>query len=121
MVVYASAETWPSGRRRSPAKGVGSEGSRGFESLRLRHISIPVESARTLSVVSSHKNMVFSLIVFLLTSLRYPLYSFSAWYEMWYFVKWLFVAIVHYSSPLAVIEAGQVTPVELFIVMCEIV
>ena len=30
-------ETWPSGRRRSPAKGVGPEGSRGFESLRLRH------------------------------------------------------------------------------------
>ena len=32
-----STETWPSGRRRSPAKGVGPEGSRGFESLRLRH------------------------------------------------------------------------------------
>ena len=32
-----SAEMWPSGRRRSPAKGVGPEGSRGFESLRLRH------------------------------------------------------------------------------------
>ena len=28
---------WPSGRRRSPAKGVGEESSRGFESLRLRH------------------------------------------------------------------------------------
>src|SRR6056297_3619315 len=36
--LYASAETWPSGRRRSPAKGVGPEGSRGFESLRLRHL-----------------------------------------------------------------------------------
>ena len=36
-LVYPSAETWPSGRRRSPAKGVGPEGSRGFESLRLRH------------------------------------------------------------------------------------
>jgi hypothetical protein len=35
--LYASVETWPSGRRRSPAKGVGPEGSRGFESLRLRH------------------------------------------------------------------------------------
>ena len=35
--LYASLETWPSGRRRSPAKGVGPEGSRGFESLRLRH------------------------------------------------------------------------------------
>ena len=35
--LYPSAETWPSGRRRSPAKGVGPEGSRGFESLRLRH------------------------------------------------------------------------------------
>ncbi len=34
--IYPSAETWPSGRRRSPAKGVGPEGSRGFESLRLR-------------------------------------------------------------------------------------
>ncbi len=31
-----SAETWPSGRRRSPAKGVGGKPSRGFESLRLR-------------------------------------------------------------------------------------
>ena len=31
------AETWPRGRRRSPAKGVGEESSRGFESLRLRH------------------------------------------------------------------------------------
>jgi hypothetical protein len=28
---------WPSGRRRSPAKGVGPKGSRGFESHRLRH------------------------------------------------------------------------------------
>src|SRR6056297_1453881 len=37
--LYASAETWPSGRRRSPAKGVGPEGSRGFESLRLRHFT----------------------------------------------------------------------------------
>ena len=36
--IYPSAETWPSGRRRSPAKGVGPEGSRGFESLRLRHL-----------------------------------------------------------------------------------
>ena len=35
--LYASAEMWPSGRRRSPAKGVGPEGSRGFESHRLRH------------------------------------------------------------------------------------
>jgi hypothetical protein len=32
-----SAETWPSGRRRSPAKGVDGEPSRGFESHRLRH------------------------------------------------------------------------------------
>lgn len=38
--LYASAELWPSGRRRSPAKGVGPEGSRGFESHRLRHIQI---------------------------------------------------------------------------------
>ena len=35
-----STETWPSGRRRSPAKGVGPEGSRGFESLRLRHTEL---------------------------------------------------------------------------------
>ena len=35
--LYASVEMWPSGRRRSPAKGVGPEGSRGFESHRLRH------------------------------------------------------------------------------------
>ena len=31
------AETWPSGRRRSPAKGVTGKLVRGFESLRLRH------------------------------------------------------------------------------------
>ena len=30
-------ETWPRGRRRAPAKGVGPWGSRGFESLRLCH------------------------------------------------------------------------------------
>src|SRR5690606_16795941 len=34
----APAERWPSGRRRSPAKGVdGQKLSRGFESLPLRH------------------------------------------------------------------------------------
>ena len=33
---------WPSGRRRSPAKGVGEESSRGFESLRLRHHILPI-------------------------------------------------------------------------------
>ena len=37
-IVDPSAETWPSGRRRSPAKGVGGKPSRGFESLRLRHL-----------------------------------------------------------------------------------
>ena len=41
-IVDPTAETWPSGRRRSPAKGVGPEGSRGFESLRLRHHILPV-------------------------------------------------------------------------------
>ena len=41
VAVYASTETWPSGRRRSPAKGVGEESSRGFESLRLRHLLAP--------------------------------------------------------------------------------
>ena len=35
-----SAERWPSGRRRAPAKGVGGEPSRGFESLPLRHLHI---------------------------------------------------------------------------------
>ena len=34
-----ATETWPSGRRRSPAKGVDGEPSRGFESLRLRQTS----------------------------------------------------------------------------------
>ena len=40
----SASEMWPSGRRRSPAKGVGEESSRGFESLRLRHhnLIIPV-------------------------------------------------------------------------------
>lgn len=38
--LYPSAEMWPSGRRRSPAKGVGPEGSRGFESHRLRHLPL---------------------------------------------------------------------------------
>ena len=37
FLIDPPTETWPSGRRRSPAKGVGPEGSRGFESLRLRH------------------------------------------------------------------------------------
>ena len=41
-IVDPSAETWPSGRRRSPAKGVGGKPSRGFESLRLRHHILPV-------------------------------------------------------------------------------
>ena len=35
--INLSVDRWPSGRRRSPAKGVGEESSRGFESLRLRH------------------------------------------------------------------------------------
>jgi hypothetical protein len=33
-------ERWPSGRRRSPAKGVYPEGYRGFESLPLRHFNL---------------------------------------------------------------------------------
>ncbi len=37
--LYQLVETWPSGRRRSPAKGVDGQPSRGFESLRLRHKS----------------------------------------------------------------------------------
>ena len=40
--LYGSAETWPSGRRHTPAKGAGPKGSRGFESLRLRHHHISV-------------------------------------------------------------------------------
>ena len=36
-IVDPSAETWPSGRRRSPAKGVYRRRYRGFESLPLRH------------------------------------------------------------------------------------
>ena len=39
MSLDGSAETWPSGRRRSPAKGVDGKPSRGFESHRLRHFS----------------------------------------------------------------------------------
>ena len=45
VAVYASTETWPSGRRRSPAKGVGEESSRGFESLRLRHHILTISVA----------------------------------------------------------------------------
>ena len=41
VAVYASMETWPSGRRRSPAKGVDGKPSRGFESHRLRHFQTP--------------------------------------------------------------------------------
>ena len=40
MIVNPSMEMWPSGRRRSPAKGVGGKPSRGFESLRLRHLTL---------------------------------------------------------------------------------
>ena len=36
--LYPSSETWPSGRRHTPAKGADGEPSRGFESLRLRHL-----------------------------------------------------------------------------------
>ena len=36
-LIRALPERWPSGRRRSPAKGVDGEPSRGFESLPLRH------------------------------------------------------------------------------------
>ena len=32
-------EMWPSGRRHTPAKGAGGKPPRGFESLRLRHLS----------------------------------------------------------------------------------
>ena len=35
--LYGAAETWPSGRRHTPAKGADGKPSRGFESLRLRH------------------------------------------------------------------------------------
>jgi hypothetical protein len=38
VAVYAASETWPSGRRRSPAKGVNVNAFRGFESLRLCQI-----------------------------------------------------------------------------------
>ena len=50
-----SAETWPSGRRRSPAKGVYVNAYRGFESLRLCHhpyIAIITSKIRGLVVVS---------------------------------------------------------------------
>ena len=36
--VGQSAETWPSGRRHTPAKGAYRKRYRGFESLRLRHL-----------------------------------------------------------------------------------
>ena len=46
--ISTRAERWPSGRRRTPAKGVGGEPSRGFESLPLRQpiptFSLPVIS-----------------------------------------------------------------------------
>ena len=38
--IYASTETWPSGRRRSPAKGVYRKRYRGFESLPLRQLPL---------------------------------------------------------------------------------
>ena len=47
-----STETWPSGRRRSPAKGVGPEGSRGFESLRLRHQNLHDSAAPHRAVIA---------------------------------------------------------------------
>ena len=39
-------ERWPSGRRRSPAKGVDGQPSRGFESLPLRHFPFPIIEIR---------------------------------------------------------------------------
>ena len=35
--INLSVDRWPSGRRRSPAKGVGGKLPRGFESLPVRH------------------------------------------------------------------------------------
>ena len=35
--INPQVETWPSGRRHTPAKGADGKPSRGFESLRLRH------------------------------------------------------------------------------------
>lgn len=41
------SETWPRGRRRSPAKGVGPQGSHGFESHRLRQKANAQEKHRS--------------------------------------------------------------------------
>lgn len=41
LLLDPAAETWPSGRRHTPAKGAGGKPPRGFESLRLRHIQLP--------------------------------------------------------------------------------
>ena len=54
--LHGSAETWPSGRRRSPAKGVGGKPSRGFESLRLRHLTSFSISSGCLGCVCSQGN-----------------------------------------------------------------
>ena len=44
--IYRPTETWPSGRRRSPAKGVYGKPYRGFESLRLRHLPFLLSCVR---------------------------------------------------------------------------
>ena len=54
MLIDTAVETWPSGRRRSPAKGVGPEGSRGFESLRLRHLPFMLDHHRLHDIAYLH-------------------------------------------------------------------
>ena len=44
--INPQSEMWPSGRRHTPAKGADGEPSRGFESLRLRHLPPTKEFSR---------------------------------------------------------------------------
>ena len=57
-LLHPGVETWPSGRRRSPAKGVGGKPSRGFESLRLRHSPSVRLPAKLLYLYETRRTLV---------------------------------------------------------------
>ena len=65
--INLSVDRWPSGRRRSPAKGVGGKPPRGFESLPVRHqnlLSYCFNGIKLIKLILTHntthnKNWIF--------------------------------------------------------------
>ena len=57
--INLSVDRWPSGRRRSPAKGVGGKLPRGFESLPVRHyqsLSYCFNDIKLIKLILTHNN-----------------------------------------------------------------